>query len=62
MCSKSWDYRCAVAKRLKCTCKCGGLCHGKARGKNQAQVLVLRRQGELPNSEGHGYVQGRLGG
>ncbi len=60
MCSKGWDYRCAVAKGKKCQCQCRGLCHGRAQGKSAALVLTLRRMGELPNSEGHGYVQTSL--
>ena len=60
MCSKGWSYRCAIAKGSQCTCKCRGLCHGKARGQNKEQVLVLRQQGQLPNSTQHGYVQQEL--
>ncbi len=28
-CSKGWSKRCADAKRMKCTCRCGGENHGK---------------------------------
>ena len=32
MCSKGWGYRCPAAKGTRCTCSCGGACHGRARG------------------------------
>jgi hypothetical protein len=51
-CGKGWTERCAHAKSAKCTCRCGGENHGKARpviegGKERADVSEVLQLADL---------------
>ena len=43
MCNKGWGYRCPAAKGTRCSCSCGGVCHGKTR---EVERAIFREKAE----------------
>jgi len=43
-CSKGWDLRCMTAAGQRCTCRCGGVNHGKLRGQPLPPKRPRRRK------------------
>lgn len=58
MCSKGWGYRCPASRGPRCTCSCGGACHGHASAlpgldaaARRVVVDAMRKDGGLPPAE-----------
>ena len=58
-CSIGWSERCANATSDHCTCKCGGVNHGKFRLRGiRPDVIILDEAGPMPKMAMSGMVEG----